>query len=604
MDRAWELRTKDPAAAIELADPYRADEVAGIAARAGAIVGYAKLRMGELAESEDVLQAALDAAQEAAEPRADAQVQVGLGALRMAQARYVSAATAFRRAQEAFSRAGDRGGEAGAIVNLGLVHRHLGDLPRALELLLDGAARFSAEDDAYGEAVALVNTAQVHADLGDHATAKQRMERAWRIAESLGQPPFAVHVRAQYGAALAAVGEVKAGERELVVAVEEARRLKLPSLLGETLGGLAVAVGPRDPGRAREILREAVALVSRGGGEWTRAMAWITLGSFAAGPAEAREAYETAAALSDEHGEQALSVRAHRGAAEACGALGDVVAALAHWKAAAAAGDRVAEASRTHRLAQVEVSLAVQALLAEGRQHRRQIAELMAFSQARAELVGMLAHELRNPLGTAQLAADLMREQGGNAVHAAAEILQTSHERMARILDATVADAAAERGETALERSEVDVWGLVQAIVDEHRSIAQRKGQILQLDGVPVRALLDSGRLFHALANLLTNAMKYSPSAATILIRVTRAAGYVRVEIDDEGPGVPSENADSLFEPFAKGHAMPTAGERSTGLGLHIARRMVELHGGRMGVSNRPSGLGASFWLEVPALDG
>ena len=249
-----------------------------------------------------------------------------------------------------------------------------------------------------------------------------------------------------------------------------------------------------------------------------------------------------------------------------------------------------------HELARfmLQVEELTDAVAMEARLRRSEsLAQLGALSAA-------VAHELRNPLGSAQLAVDVLRELTIPGVDAPMQLLDASLSRIGGIVDATLADAASERGAPVLQRQRTDLDELVRAIVDEHRPGAVRKQQSLEVDGAAVTLSVDPARIFHAVGNLVSNAIKYSPRGATILVTVGEGEAGARVEIADEGPGVPEDAADELFRPFVRGPAKPTAGERSMGLGLHIARRMVELHDGTIGVRPRSDRPGAAFWFELP----
>lgn len=591
---AWDLSRTEPARVLALTDDLDGEaplpRAHGLAARA-----YALRRMGRGEEAREII-ALVD---EHRDPLLAARTALLRGSLFLDDGEYVEAATAFRRAEEAFRDADDVGGTAGARSNLALVYRHLGDLPGALELLRSTLGLLSAVQDKYSLAVALLNAAQIERELGDAKAARIHIEQAWELAGKLGNPGFSAFVHSAYGAICAADGDRERGVAELEAAVTEARALGAPQPLAEALGSLAQIVGPEDPARARALLAEALPFAQQRD-RWTLVNAWLAIGDYAATDEERLAAFESAATLADESGEQSLACRAHRRAAEAAAALGRSDDALAHYRAGARAEDRHEERRREQRLARAEISLAVQALIAEREAQRARIDELVDMERARAELLAMLAHELRNPLGSAQLAVDVLRELAIPGVDAPMQLLDASLNRIGGLLDATLADAAAERGAPVLRRQRTDLGELVRAIVDEHRPGASRKQQKLEVEGAAITISVDPARIFHAVGNLVSNAIKYSPRGATILVTVGEGEAGARVEIADEGPGVPEETADDLFRPFVRGPAKPTAGERSMGLGLHIARRMVELHDGTIGVRPRSDRPGAAFWFELP----
>jgi CheY-like chemotaxis protein len=101
--------------------------------------------------------------------------------------------------------------------------------------------------------------------------------------------------------------------------------------------------------------------------------------------------------------------------------------------------------------------------------------------------------------------------------------------------------------------------------------------------------------------NLLSNAIKFSPRGSTVTVRMRRQEdGFVRFEVCDQGPGVPPGETERIFAKYARGSAVPTAGEKSTGLGLSIVRHLVEMHGGTVEASSAGEGRGASFTVRLP----
>lgn len=600
-ERAWELRSSDPARAAVLVEALVEHDDDGTAAMAGAALGYACLRTGAADRAEAVLSCAVVAADRAAEPIPQARVQVALGALHMSRGSYAEAVGCMNKADIAFARGGDPAGRVGTLVNRGLAFRHLGDHARALHLLGKATERFRDLEDRYGEAVALVNTVQIYRELGNEAAAVPLADRAWEVAQALDQPAFRTYVQATCGAILAATGNIELGQRMLEEAAQDADKLGLPAVRGEALGNLALIAVAEDPERARALLAPALDAVRSAGDPWSVCRALLALGACAARPAQAREAYEQAIDLASARGAQVLLRLAHRGAADVCERLGDTEAALSHWRSAAEATDRLSADHQEQRLARVEVAIAHRELRARASRARQRIAELVAIGRAHTDLLTMLSHDLRTPVTSTMLLADelLARDPTADTRQMVSRIL-SNQQRMARVLDAVRVDAAAEHGQLELVRRDEDLLQLVDLIAGEHREAAESKRQWLQVEGAPVRVQVDAERLFHPISNLLDNAIKYSPPRSAIVARVLRIADGARVEIHDRGPGVNAEQATSLFEPFARGAARPTGGERSTGLGLYIARRMIELHGGRIGAGPGQDKTGACFWFELP----
>jgi len=158
-----------------------------------------------------------------------------------------------------------------------------------------------------------------------------------------------------------------------------------------------------------------------------------------------------------------------------------------------------------------------------------------------------------------------------------------------------------ERGEMKLDLASTELVALVSSIVETQRPRAAAKQQkiALETDAAPVPALVDSGVMVQVLENLVSNAIKYSPPGRSIFMRLKRDTGTVRIEVQDEGPGLSAEDQKKLFGKFARLSAKPTGGEHATGLGLSIVKRMVEAMNGKVWCESEP-GRGATFIVTVP----
>jgi signal transduction histidine kinase len=118
----------------------------------------------------------------------------------------------------------------------------------------------------------------------------------------------------------------------------------------------------------------------------------------------------------------------------------------------------------------------------------------------------------------------------------------------------------------------------------------------------PVNVIVDSNVMVQVVENLVSNAVKYSPPGKSIFVRLTQSPDSVRLEVQDEGPGLSAEDQSKLFGKFARLSAKPTGGEHATGLGLSIVKRMVEAMNGKVWCQSE-AGKGATFVVQLPALD-
>jgi signal transduction histidine kinase len=247
------------------------------------------------------------------------------------------------------------------------------------------------------------------------------------------------------------------------------------------------------------------------------------------------------------------------------------------------------------------VAGAVQNIRAYEAEHRT-VEELRRLSALRADFVSLVSHELRSPMaaviGAAQTLQQRWRELGPDQREAFLGLIAQETTRLAALIGDVLDTSRIEAGTFSYSFEDVDLGALVDDSV-ESATVGQ--------DEVPVRAEVapalprirgDRARLRQILANLIDNAVKYSPAGEEVEVRAYRDDGRIVVAVRDRGPGVPAEDQGLIFEKFGRvatgGHTKP-----GTGLGLFIARSIAEAHGGRLAVESAP-GHGAVFTLELP----
>jgi signal transduction histidine kinase len=173
--------------------------------------------------------------------------------------------------------------------------------------------------------------------------------------------------------------------------------------------------------------------------------------------------------------------------------------------------------------------------------------------------------------------------------------------RLTEMVDDLVSDAMADALDITIRREPVDISILVQEVAEANRPLAARKGQSIRIAAPPNHAAIcDADRIREAIDNLVSNAIKYSPIGGAIDLLVAQEDGGIIVQVSDQGAGLSPEDISRLFGRFQRLSAKPTAGETSTGLGLSIVKRIVDLHGGRIEVDSAGPGKGATFKMTLP----
>ncbi len=248
-----------------------------------------------------------------------------------------------------------------------------------------------------------------------------------------------------------------------------------------------------------------------------------------------------------------------------------------------------------------EISHLNNELIAVQRELSKRNAELARLNEEKNRFLGMAAHDLRNPLHTIMSASEFILESEAlDPVHRRfLTIIRDSSEFMAHLIDDLLDVAQIEAGTLQLNRDVVDMREIVEHAVSLNQSLAQRKDITITYHPQPVPPITaDRAKLLEVLNNLLSNAIKFSYPGGNIDVRLWQEADEVRCAVQDYGQGIAPEVQARLFKPFERG-ASGTAGEKSTGLGLTIVKRVVEGHGGRIWYVTQPN-QGTTFTIALP----
>jgi signal transduction histidine kinase len=240
---------------------------------------------------------------------------------------------------------------------------------------------------------------------------------------------------------------------------------------------------------------------------------------------------------------------------------------------------------------------------------------LFRFDELKNNLVATVAHEFRTPLTSLRMALHLCTEEvAGPLTPKQSDLLFAAREdceRLQVIVDELLNLSRIESGKIDLHRRRADPETLVDQAVEIHRAAAEQAQVELRaevLPGLP-EVFVDPDRLQLVFTNLLGNALRYAPKGTSIVLRARpegvaepvrdhRLAGptHILFEVSDQGPGIPAEHQQGLFEKFFR---VPGSPEGGSGLGLFISKGLVQAHGGKIGITSQP-GQGATFWFTVP----
>lgn len=263
---------------------------------------------------------------------------------------------------------------------------------------------------------------------------------------------------------------------------------------------------------------------------------------------------------------------------------------------------------KEYRLLEVQ-----QLLLAQMKIYKLTSESLKEADELKSELLSIVAHDLKNPLHTVAAFAELLLDPEiriAEINQIAASILNSSR-RMETLINSTLDATAIELGQITVLKSEINIRHIVLNVIENNNKNAERKGQKIHLvndetckieedcdcllNGDPIR-------IYEAMDNIISNAIKYSPYYKSIYIKLVKQEEFIIISVIDEGPGFTENDKKHLFNKYTRLSARPTGGESSTGLGLFIVKKIIDLHQGKIWVEeNKPCG--SIFKIKLPVFE-
>jgi signal transduction histidine kinase len=252
------------------------------------------------------------------------------------------------------------------------------------------------------------------------------------------------------------------------------------------------------------------------------------------------------------------------------------------------------------------VSQRTRALMQANRRLSAQWLRLQRANGFKNEILGTVAHDLKNPLGVILGRTEMLTElitTGASKESVTAQIdhIRDATKRLTSMVDHLISDAMADAFDITIRREAADLAVLVNEVADANQPLAQNKQQTISVSAPPnIVTMCDTDRIREAIDNLVSNAIKYSPIGGRIAVIVSREEDTTLIRVADEGQGLSPEDLGRLFGRFQRLSAKPTAGESSTGLGLSIVKRIVDMHGGEVTAESSGPGRGSIFTIILP----
>lgn len=225
---------------------------------------------------------------------------------------------------------------------------------------------------------------------------------------------------------------------------------------------------------------------------------------------------------------------------------------------------------------------------------------------AKNRIIGIASHDLRNPIASIRGLSEFL-DQAGPLTTDQKEIattIQTTSDSMLHLVDELLDLSVIESGEERSERAPCSIYEIVSSSLNVYQFTANKKTIKLVLDdegSIPELLLLDKMQFRRLIDNVLSNAVKYSPTDTAVSVLMKAESTSLKIIVDDEGPGIPEDEMHKLFTDFGKTSVQPTGNETSTGLGLSICKKIIESHQGNITAENREGGTGARFIIELNA---
>lgn len=629
VEQAWALRLENPAQALVLLDearcilcpvgsplPYPPGS-AMLYARIIAVQARCRYVLAEYPVAEQLAQEALLLYEEAGDEAGIANVVETLGLIQWNAGVQARALENLFRCLTLYRRLGCRASEARVLNVIGLVYNRLGDFGNTLEYLLQALPIFRELGDRTAEYHCIGNMGIVYAEHGDYETALEHYRTCLAYEQSIGNTRGECKAYNNIGVTHSLMGDYTGALNYLLRGLALLRKIDDKNGIGMALCNLAEAyTALEDYRQAYAYATESLAIRESIGDRVGMAGSLLSLGDLLTQLEDYNQAHTyllRALEYTQELEAKVWQYNAHEKLYILYRRTGDTARALEHLEQFHAIRQLVHNADNSRRLASLRTLHQVEAAKQEAERYRLHNAELTGINEQlqtlnreKNEMMGIVAHDLKNPLAGILLLARTLHEEADHI--SAGEIREfTSDMEMtvSRMFDLITNLLDINRIETqgvAVQRTECDLSDIIRATVRNHQSHAATKSITIACNtrAPHLPAHTDERVLGQIIDNILSNAIKFSFPDSTVHVSLEKSGTQARIVIRDEGPGLTPEDKQKLFQKFARLSARPTGNEHSTGLGLSIVKKLVEALDGTVRCESEP-GEGTAFIVMIPA---
>jgi signal transduction histidine kinase len=462
---------------------------------------------------------------------------------------------------------GDKSGIASALNNIGNVYTRLADYPTAIKHYQDSLNIRRDIGDKSGIAGSLNNIGNVYKDFADYPEALKHYQDSLSISRDIGNKHSIAISLNNIGVVFYSLADY-------------------PEALKHYQDSLSIS---RDIGNKRSM---AVNLMNIG-------QALVKLHEFE----QAESHFQQALSFCDE-----LGLKHHR--FETLNSLTQLYAETRQFEKAyltqiafQKAKEAVFSEENQTQLTNLQVRFETEQSQKEAELYRLKNIDLVEANRFKTELLSLAAHDLKNPLQSIMGFAQLIHGDDATPQHLVefAAIIIHASKNMNRLIIDLLDTAAMEQGKLTVKKTAVDLTKLAENLVAQYQPQASQKNQAIRFHTAETYVVqTDADKMQRILENLISNAVKYSPEGKAIWVSVKDVGGNIQIAVRDEGQGLTEADKEKLFQKFQRLSATPTGGESSTGLGLAIAKQLIELLGGSIRCESAGKNQGATFILDLP----